>query len=720
MKLLRIIFTLFALLLIYDSVSAQGQLYLSEHEPDWFTPGEYFGIVHSNDTLRFRDVIDIPYGLLSTSQDRFIFADGMGLDDLNLNQDPVFNEAPIQIPQDASSIRNNANPFISDMEGRLMTRIKFSVGSIEFWQRPLGGIGEGDEELVLSIASPAWGCVYIDGQCEIEGVVTGKLTIGSSGDMWLIDDIRYEGARADNGRFSDMPTPENVDQVIEQMMNFPHMLGLVSEGNIIIRDNPNNGKENGFANDGNQGVGRHSIIINAALLALGGSLKFEHTNADWERYQGPEPDERGIVHLTGAVIQHEGFPLHNENHEGTGYIADYLYDFRFSVRPPPLFPYDFYGEISPIAAFLEYGRQLEEGRIAIVSENSVGRRLRGSGGEIRFAGPYTLRINQYLGLEASPEDSIQITFSEYGHQLADIHMHNSGGGIVKLKHVNVAEGVELYFECDSIQIDSCSFAGPVFFRGDYVKIENSHFTNDVELGGWSFNIFEHNVVEGTVTVSGNPRFLEMTNNTIINPDGNGIFLDTYRNAYIRNNIITNCERGIVNDHWQNLTLEYNDVFCDEDYVDCEPGIGSISAPPRFVDADSSDYQLQWNSPCIDAGDPDSPQDPDGTRADMGAFYRDRGLSASDEPIVPDLFTVTASPNPFNSMVTLRFSVSHAESVQLSLYDLSGREVLSQTDQVSAGVGKISVSGEQLGSAGVYFARIQTDTDVKTVKLIYMP
>jgi len=34
------------------------------------------------------------------------------------------------------------------------------------------------------------------------------------------------------------------------------------------------------------------------------------------------------------------------------------------------------------------------------------------------------------------------------------------------------------------------------------------------------------------------------------------------------------------------------------------------------------------SPCIDAGDPTSPLDPDGTIADMGAFYYAQGLHAN--------------------------------------------------------------------------------------------
>lgn len=50
------------------------------------------------------------------------------------------------------------------------------------------------------------------------------------------------------------------------------------------------------------------------------------------------------------------------------------------------------------------------------------------------------------------------------------------------------------------------------------------------------------------------------------------------------------------------------------------GIGNIDTDPLFVDPENGDYHLQPGSPCIDAGDPDSPLDPDGTIADMGAFY----------------------------------------------------------------------------------------------------
>ncbi len=49
------------------------------------------------------------------------------------------------------------------------------------------------------------------------------------------------------------------------------------------------------------------------------------------------------------------------------------------------------------------------------------------------------------------------------------------------------------------------------------------------------------------------------------------------------------------------------------------GAGNIVADPLFMAPASGDYRLQTDSPCIDSGDPDSAQDPDGTRADMGVF-----------------------------------------------------------------------------------------------------
>jgi hypothetical protein len=68
-------------------------------------------------------------------------------------------------------------------------------------------------------------------------------------------------------------------------------------------------------------------------------------------------------------------------------------------------------------------------------------------------------------------------------------------------------------------------------------------------------------------------------------------------------------------------VQYNDFYgFDSLYHNVQAGPGNLALNPQFVGGHPFSYQLQATSPCIDTGDPLSPLDPDGTRADMGAFY----------------------------------------------------------------------------------------------------
>jgi hypothetical protein len=103
---------------------------------------------------------------------------------------------------------------------------------------------------------------------------------------------------------------------------------------------------------------------------------------------------------------------------------------------------------------------------------------------------------------------------------------------------------------------------------------------------------------GQITVN-DCQNVEINSNIVVSGNGYGIYLFA--------DYSVNCN---YNDTWNNAAGDYYFVT---------PGPASISADPIFGDI----HRLSINSPCIDAGDVVLPLDPDGTRADMGAFYFDQ-------------------------------------------------------------------------------------------------
>jgi len=122
------------------------------------------------------------------------------------------------------------------------------------------------------------------------------------------------------------------------------------------------------------------------------------------------------------------------------------------------------------------------------------------------------------------------------------------------------------------------------------------------------------------------------------------------------------------------TLTYSCILQDM------PGIGNINDSPMFVNAAEDDYHLLYGSPCIDTGDPSSPPDPDGTRADMGALFFDQtGVGGAVAPSATfEMYPV--SPNPFCSEARISCGLVHDGNVSVSIYDITGRKVITLCDQ----------------------------------------
>jgi len=85
--------------------------------------------------------------------------------------------------------------------------------------------------------------------------------------------------------------------------------------------------------------------------------------------------------------------------------------------------------------------------------------------------------------------------------------------------------------------------------------------------------------------------------------------------YITNSIIRSVDalRSDFSDALTNFTVGY----CNLSEPFAATGVNTND--PAFVDFANHDYRLRMGSPCIDAGDPAWPADPDGSRIDAGAF-----------------------------------------------------------------------------------------------------
>ncbi|MBT3233249.1 MAG: hypothetical protein HN356_10585 [Calditrichaeota bacterium] len=228
---------------------------------------------------------------------------------------------------------------------------------------------------------------------------------------------------------------------------------------------------------------------------------------------------------------------------------------------------------------------------------------------------------------------------------------------VDIQHTNFSDAIEVDFEIDSLKIRHTQFDGEVSFEGNVV-IDSCIFQDQVLLTSWQYMRVKRSIFKNGIDIGGDVRDGELMNNNIVGAQYDGIILHRFSNFRILNNIIANNRGGVNNRFHEQPELLYNCVYgnSDDNWLGCERGQGSISVDPRMVNYQRFEYDLIEDSPCIDAGDPSSPLDPDETRADIGAHYFDHEPWSIDEAPVPDEFHISTFPNPFNS--SLRVSISN--------------------------------------------------------------
>jgi len=168
------------------------------------------------------------------------------------------------------------------------------------------------------------------------------------------------------------------------------------------------------------------------------------------------------------------------------------------------------------------------------------------------------------------------------------------------------------------------------------------------------------------------------------------------------------------------------------------GIGNINTDPLFADPENGDFHLSWDnfpiqdstmSPCIDAGDPNLPLDPDSTRADMGAYYFDQTQNSVSNISIPksEFMLYQNYPNPFITVTNISYNLPiNIKNPTIEIFNIKGEKVKSLCAFPNGSLGTRSVvwdGRDQLKnqvSSGIYLYRIKTDDFVsKTKKMLLL-
>jgi flagellar hook assembly protein FlgD len=146
--------------------------------------------------------------------------------------------------------------------------------------------------------------------------------------------------------------------------------------------------------------------------------------------------------------------------------------------------------------------------------------------------------------------------------------------------------------------------------------------------------------------------------------------------------------------------------------------------PLFVNADSGNYHLSDNSPCIDAGDP-SILDADSTISDMGAYgggIMVHTQKPADGLSFPHFTLMQNYPNPFNTSTKIDYLIPEQDQVRLVVYDISGRLVAQLVNErQKAGYHTEIWNGPNIQgipvSSGIYLYQISVGNFLQTKKML---
>jgi hypothetical protein len=165
------------------------------------------------------------------------------------------------------------------------------------------------------------GVIHVTGTTAISGVLRGRVTLHTTANVVVLDDVTYATDPAQTARMAGI---------------CQDILGIIATRDVIVADNAintpvNNGGWRMY--DDGPGLNLHSII-----MTLNTSFRVENYGSGPSNALlcGTTPRGRGCLNLTGGLIMQARGAVGTSG--GTGFMKRYSYDRCGLVKPPPYFP----------------------------------------------------------------------------------------------------------------------------------------------------------------------------------------------------------------------------------------------------------------------------------------------------------------------------------------------------------------------------------------------
>jgi hypothetical protein len=146
--------------------------------------------------------------------------------------------------------------------------------------------------------------------------------------------------------------------------------------------------------------------------------------------------------------------------------------------------------------------------------------------------------------------------------------------------------------------------------------------------------------------------------------------------------------------------------------------GNLTQDPMFCLPDSGIFTLAENSPCVAAAD-------NGSNLGMFGIGCDAIILSTIDELLPAAYALRQNyPNPFNPVTTLRYDLPENGYVNITIYDMLGKQVKTLINQTQdAGYRSVIWNSTnnygKLVSAGIYLYQIHAGEYMQTKKMVLL-